>query len=189
MMHPALILAGGASTRMGVQKASMLVGGSQMIVRVAHALRDGGCTTLYVAVRDGYQRLELMDSLAHLTDVEFILDNEVERGAKSGLKSALRVCQSNGVSRIQLAPCDVPWIDGSVFKNLRGCNHAVVMPRSGKLQPLLSLIDVNLVLETLQKAKQRDSLKRILRTIPNIIVDFENVNAFRNVNSPSDFGC
>ena len=75
MMHPALILAGGASTRMGVQKASMLVGGSQMIVRVAHALRDGGCTTLYVAVRDGYQRLELMDSLAHLTDVEFINSN------------------------------------------------------------------------------------------------------------------
>ena len=68
-MYPALILAGGASTRMGVPKATMIVDGSQMIAHVAHALRDGGCTTLYVAVRDGHQRLELMNSLSHLTDV------------------------------------------------------------------------------------------------------------------------
>ena len=73
-MFPALVLAGGASTRMGLPKATMLVDGSQMIVHVAHALRDGGCTKLYIAVRDGHQRLELMSSLTHLTDVEFILD-------------------------------------------------------------------------------------------------------------------
>ena len=53
-MYPALILAGGASKRMGKQKATMLIDGVQMVVRVAHALRDGGCSTIYVAVRDGH---------------------------------------------------------------------------------------------------------------------------------------
>jgi len=187
-MYPALILAGGASTRMGKPKATMFVEGVPMVVRVAHALRDGGCTTLYVAVRDGLQRLELMSCLSHLTDVYFVLDNDVERSAKAGLKSALNACQSDGVTRIQLAPCDMPWINGEVFKRLRNQTHSVVIPRSGQLQPLLSLVDVDLVVSALQTAKLRDSLKRILRTIPNIVVDFHDDNIFRNVNSPDDLG-
>ena len=37
-MFPALILAGGASVRMGRNKATMIVDGAPMIVHVAHAL-------------------------------------------------------------------------------------------------------------------------------------------------------
>lgn len=185
-MYPALILAGGASTRMGVPKATMIVDGSQMIAHVAHALRDGGCTTLYVAVRDGHQRLELMNSLSHLTDVEFILDEDVERSAKAGLRSALRMCQGRGITRIQLAPCDVPWMEGDVFKRLREENRAVVMPRSEQLQPLLSLIEIDAVLDAMDRAKMRDSMKRILRSVPYCIVDFTDSYRFRNVNSQED---
>ena len=185
-MYPALILAGGASTRMGVPKSTMIVDGSQMIAHVAHALRDGGCTTLYVAVRDGHQRLDLMNSLSHLTDVEFILDCDVERSAKAGLRSALRICQKRGVTRIQLAPCDVPWMEGVVFKRLREENRMVVMPRSGQLQPLLSLIDIDAVLSAMGRAKMRDSMKRILRSVPYCIVDFADSRPFRNVNSQED---
>ena len=185
-MFPALILAGGASTRMGIQKATMLVDGSQMIVRVAHALRDGGCTKLYIAVRNGHQRLELMSSLAHLTDVEFVLDEGIERGAKTGLKSALKFCKSRDISRIQLAPCDVPWIEGYVFKRLREENQAVVMPRSGQLQPLLSLVDVAGALTAMRRSKRGDSLKRILQSVPNIVVDFDMEDSFRNINSLRD---
>tara|TARA_B100000579_G_C22765234_1_gene821054 strand:+ start:290 stop:823 length:534 start_codon:yes stop_codon:yes gene_type:complete len=171
---------------MGLPKATMLVDGSQMIVHVAHALRDGGCTKLYIAVRDGHQRLELMSSLAHLTDVEFMLDEGVERSAKAGLKSALKFCQSRDISRIQLAPCDVPWIEGYIFKRLREENQDVVMPRSGQLQPLLSLVDVVATLAAMRKSKRGDSLKRILQTVPNTVVDFEMEDSFRNVNSPRD---
>ena len=84
-MYPALILAGGASKRMGKNKATMIVEGDPMIVRVAHALRDAGCQSIIVAVRDGHQRHEIMGALRHLTEVEYILDNDLERSAKSGL--------------------------------------------------------------------------------------------------------
>ncbi|MEE2759616.1 MAG: NTP transferase domain-containing protein [Candidatus Thermoplasmatota archaeon] len=185
-MYPAIILAGGASNRMGKAKATMLVEGVQMVVRVAHALRKGGCTTIYVAARDGHQRVELMSALAHLTNVEFILDNGVERSAKGGLKSALQICHSLDIPRVQLAPCDVPWIDGVVFERLRESKRSVVMPRAGQLQPLLSLVETDVVLESLCRAKMRDSLKRVLLSTPNEIVDFEDSLCFRNVNSPND---
>ena len=185
-MYPALILAGGASKRMGQTKATMLVEGAPMIVRIAHALRDAGCQTILIAVRDGYQRQEIMGVLSHLTDVEYVLDNDLERSAKSGLKSALRICVNKGIKRLQLAPCDTPWIDPQVFEQLRDGTKLVMMPKGKKLQPLLSLVDVHSVLAALEKAPMRASLKGTLRSVPNQIVPFADDDWFRNVNAPSD---
>ena len=185
-MYPALILAGGASKRMGKNKATMIVEGDPMIVRVAHALRDAGCQSIIVAVRDGHQRHEIMGALRHLTDVEYILDNDLERSAKSGLRSALRICAAKGIQRIQLAPCDTPWINSQVFERLQEGSRAVMMPKGERLQPLLSLVDVEVVLAALDRAPMRASLKNTLRTVPNQIIDFADNCCFRNVNSPSD---
>ena len=185
-MYPALILAGGASKRMGRNKATMIVDGSPMIANVAHALRDGGCKSIIVAVRDGFQRQEIMGALSHLSDVQCILDNDLERSAKSGLKSALRECVEMGIERIQLAPCDMPWINSQVFERLREGSRPVVMPRGGHLQPLLSLVDVNVALGALERAEMRASLKNTLRSVPCQIVDFAKGVQFRNVNASAD---
>ena len=185
-MYPALILAGGASKRMGKNKATMIVDGSPMIVRIAHTLRDSGCTSILVAVRDGFQRREVMGALSHLSDVQCILDNDLERSAKAGLKSALRGCVKLGIERIQLAPCDMPWVDSQVFVKLREEVRAVVMPRGGRLQPLLSLVDVVPVLAALERTEMRSSLKDTLRSVPYQIIDFTDANGFRNINSESD---
>ncbi len=152
-MYPALILAGGASKRMGRDKATMIVEGVPMIVRVAHALRDAGCQSILVAVRNGYQRREIMGVLSHLSDVQYILDNDLERSAKSGLRSALRECANMGIKRIQLTPCDVPWIRSQIFERLQEGRRPVMMPKGERLQPLLSLVDVNVVLSALEKAE------------------------------------
>ena len=185
-MYPALILAGGASKRMGRNKATMIVDGSPMIVKVAHALRDGGCKSIIVAVRDGFQRQEIMGALSHLSDVQCILDNDLERSAKSGLRSALRECAERGIERIQLAPCDMPWIDSQVFERLREGSRPVIMPRGEHLQPLLSLVDVNVALGALERAEMRASLKNTLRSVPCQIMDFPKGVQFRNANAPED---
>ena len=80
----------------------------------------------------------------------------------------------------------MPWMVGDVFKRLREESRAVVMPRSGGLQPLLSLIEIDAVLNAMGRAKMRDSMKRILRSIPYRIVDFADSDGFRNVNSQED---
>ena len=187
-MYPALILAGGASKRMARNKATMIVDGSPMVAKVAHALRDGGCKSIIVAVRDGFQRQEIMGALSHLSDVQCILDNDLERSAKSGLRSALRECVEMGIERIQLAPCDMRWIDSQVFERLREGSRPVIMPRGEYLQPLLSLVDVNVALGALERAGMRASLKNTLRSVPCQIIDFPEGSQFRNANAPSDLG-
>ena len=171
---------------MGGNKATMIVDGSTMISRVAHSLRDGGCTSILVAVRDGFQRREVMGALSHLSNVECILDNDLERSAKSGLKSALRECEKMGIKRVQLAPCDMPWINPQVFERLREGSRPVIMPRNVHLQPLLSLVDVSVALSALERAGMRTSLKNTLRSIPCQIVDFSRWDGFRNINAASD---
>jgi len=185
-MYPALILAGGASKRMGRDKATMIVEGAPMIVRVAHALRNAGCKSILVAVRNGFQRHEIMSVLSHLSDVQCILDNDLERSAKSGLRSALRECANMGIERIQLAPCDTPWILPQVFERLQEGSKPVMMPKGERLQPLLSLVEVDVVLSALEGAEMRASLKNTLRSVPCQIVEFEDASCFRNVNASSD---
>ena len=185
-MYPALILAGGASTRMGRNKATMIIDGSPMIVHVAHALRNAGCKTILVAIRDGFQRQEIMSTLSHMTDVECVLDVDLERSAKSGLKSALRLCSERGIERIQLAPCDTPWVQGQIFRRLQNGSKSVMMPKGKRLQPLLSLIDVKPVLSALERAPMRASLTDTLRRVPNEVVTFADDRCFRNVNAPDD---
>ena len=73
-----------------------------------------------------------------------------------------------------------------VFERLQEGSRAVMMPKGERLQPLLSLVDVEVVLAALDRAPMRASLKNTLRTVPNQIIDFADNRCFRNVNSPSD---
>ena len=91
-----------------------------------------------------------------------------------------------GIERIQLAPCDMPWINSQVFERLREGGRPVVMPRGERLQPLLSLVDVDVVLGALERADMRASLKNTLRSVPCQIMNFAEGVQFRNANAPAD---
>jgi molybdopterin-guanine dinucleotide biosynthesis protein A len=127
-----------------------------------------------------------MGALSHLTDVQCILDNDLERSAKSGLRSALRECAELGIERIQLAPCDMPWIRPQIFERLQEGSRPVMMPKGEHLQPLLSLVHVDVVLAALERAEMRASLKNTLRSVPCQIVEISDKACFRNVNSLKD---
>jgi molybdopterin-guanine dinucleotide biosynthesis protein A len=85
------VLTGGASTRMGRDKAAVAVAGVAMAERVAAALRDGGAR---VVARIG-------------TDVPDLYPGE---GPLGGIITALRWA---GGEAVVIAPCDMPWIEAS----------------------------------------------------------------------------
>ena len=61
-----------------------------------------------------------------------------------------------------------------------------MMPKGEYLQPLHSLIEVDVVLAALNRASMRASLKNTLQSVPNEIVRFADDGCFRNVNTLKD---
>ena len=186
---PALILAGGASRRMGQDKATMIVEGVTMIERVAQTLKSAGYTRILISVRDGYQRQKISGMLSYLSGIEFVIDENMERGALPALYSAMKTCKMLGIDEVQLAPCDLPWVTPDVFVRLQNEKmRRLVMPRSSRLEPMLALTDVSSLIDAFDAAPKRSSLRDIMRRVPHQIIPMSDLGAlcFRNVNSQKD---
>ena len=186
---PALILAGGASKRMGRDKATMVVEGVTMIERVAQALKSAGFARILISVRDGYQRQKISGMLSYLSGIEFVIDRNVERGTLPALYSAMKTCKMLEIDEIQLAPCDLPWVVPDVFIRLHNEKmRRLVMPRSSRLEPMLALTDVSSLIEAFDAAPKRSSLRDIMRRVPHQIIPMSDLGAlcFQNVNSHKD---
>jgi len=99
-----VILAGGASSRMGADKAFVEVGGRAMIVRVADALRAAGCEP--VSCQGGDARLTASFGL------EVVPDATVGGGPVAAILAALR---SHG-GPVVIAACDLVDLDPATIR-------------------------------------------------------------------------
>ena len=116
-----VLLTGGASRRMGFDKASILIESEPLAVRLARMLRKAGWepTILGHTPLDGYC---------------FHPDNEVERGPLAALRA---FCPSSHL--VFVLSCDVPLFDGAVARALKsrlGDKEAAIPSINGRLQPL-----------------------------------------------------
>jgi molybdenum cofactor guanylyltransferase len=93
------VLTGGASTRMGRDKAAVVVEGSPMAVRVADALRAGGAREVVCVGGDA-------------GDIPDAFPGE---GPLGGIITALRWA---GDETVVTAPCDMPWITAAEVRAL-----------------------------------------------------------------------
>lgn len=116
-----VLLTGGASRRMGFDKASILVESEPLAVRLARMLREAGWepTILGRSPLDGYR---------------FHPDDEVERGPLAALRA---FCPTSHL--VFVLSCDVPLFDGAVARALKsrlGDKEAAIPSINGRLQPL-----------------------------------------------------
>ena len=77
-------MAGGRSTRMGSDKASLLLDGKMLIEIVANNLKDGGISQIVVSVRDSKQS-ELIKNIFE-NNVETVIDSDDSKGIWDVLK-------------------------------------------------------------------------------------------------------
>jgi molybdopterin-guanine dinucleotide biosynthesis protein A/rhodanese-related sulfurtransferase len=107
-----VVLAGGASSRMGTDKALVRVDGRPMVLLVAEALRDGGCDAVWCQGGDpvALGRLGL--------DVHPDDDGGVGRsGPVRAIATALR---SATAPVVVIAACDLPALTGDLIRSLVG---------------------------------------------------------------------
>jgi molybdopterin-guanine dinucleotide biosynthesis protein A len=182
------VLAGGASSRMGADKAGLSIGGETFVARAARALGAIAARVSVVSSRDEH---------AH-TGLRVVQDIHAGAGALGGIHAALHACRAPWAA---IVSCDLPFATGDLFARLASFVAdeqdavAPVQP-DGRIQPLCTLYAVATCLpatgELLTAGERRPRvLLTRLRTrwvAPAEISDLPRAELFfTNVNTPDDY--
>ena len=182
------ILAGGLSSRMGVDKSRLRLGGRTFVEIAAGAL---------AAVSD---RVSVVGSRAGVEShgLPVVRDVHEGLGALGGLHAALGACEAPWAA---VVPCDLPFVTGELFgrlASLRDDEVDAVAPvqKDGRPQPLCALYAPARCLEAAERLIRTGELRprALLRAVRTRWVSFAELSDldgsqrfFENVNTPDDF--
>jgi len=182
------ILAGGASSRMGADKAHLRLGGRTLVGRAADALRHVSSKVSVVSSKPD----------AGAFGLPVVPDVFERRGAAGGLHAALAHASAEWGAVLS---CDLPFVTGALFErlvSLRGPDSDAVAPlqADGRPQPLCALYARARCLRVLEELLRAGELRpRVLlsrvrtRWVPHAeLADLDGAQRFfQNVNTPEDF--
>ena len=145
-----VVLAGGASTRMGVDKGRMELGGQTLVERAAKLL-DVVADQVVLATGSTARYSELGRAS--------VLDRPEHegQGPAAGLVAALDHARSRGLARVLVLACDMPWVEREALEGLLQASRtenldAVLFeaPLEGdesetRLEPLLAVYHVRVL--------------------------------------------
>jgi molybdopterin-guanine dinucleotide biosynthesis protein A len=125
------VLCGGASRRMGTDKAFIEIDGVPMVRRAASALAKAGCATIYAVGGDSVR----LRRLGFVT----LADQYPGEGPLGGIVTALHLAIDPGAT-VLVTACDMPSLDGDTLAMLASSlgDADVVMAHSDRLEPLCS---------------------------------------------------
>jgi molybdenum cofactor cytidylyltransferase len=117
VMIPGLVLAAGASTRMGQAKALLPCGpgGASFVASLIAAMREGGVDDVLVVGRPGDEAVRLE---VEIGGARFVENPRPEDGQLSSLIAGLNVADRPGVRGLMSAPVDMPLINGRIVAAL-----------------------------------------------------------------------
>jgi molybdenum cofactor guanylyltransferase len=182
------ILAGGASSRMGLDKSRLRLGGLTFVERVARALGPVAARVRLVSSRP--------DASAHGLPV--VRDLHESRGALGGLHAALTSCRAPLALAVS---CDLPFVTRELFERLlalRDEDADAVAPfqPDGRPQPLCALYSVAPCARVADELIRDGELRprELLHRVRTRWVAFEELSDlpnsarfFENVNTPEDY--
>jgi molybdenum cofactor cytidylyltransferase len=186
-MIPAIVLAAGASTRMGRPKALLRAGNRTFVRRILDTLRAAGVVDAVVVVRPGHH-----DTVAEIgaAGALTIVNPDPDRGQLSSLVAGLDAVDVAGVEAVIVTLVDVPLVDPATVRTLlsraeispapivRACHrhrhgHPVIFKRA--------------VFDALRRADPAVGAKAVfaLATVENVDVDDPGV--VRDIDTPDDY--
>lgn len=186
MQVSGFITAGGRSSRMGLDKAWLKVGGTTMIERVIAAIKPVAASLAIIANKEEYEALGL----------------PVFRDTRAGIGplEAIHTALANSPTRhALLAGCDLPFVTSELFScliRLAGDYHSVVpIGADGRLEPLCAVYTIDSlprVIELIESGERK--VARLFDHIPTRFVEFYELTHlkgsslfFENINTPEEF--
>jgi molybdenum cofactor guanylyltransferase len=171
------VLCGGASRRMGVDKATYPIEGVAMARRVADALVAAGCARV-IAVGGDERELNGLG-------LDFVHDQFPAEGPLGGILTALAV----GTPVVVVA-CDLPNIRPATVEALVAAldEHDVAMARSNRVEPLCAVWSegAHQHLQARFRAGER-AMHRAIEGLDTAWISVPEAEV-RNINTPSDLG-
>jgi molybdopterin-guanine dinucleotide biosynthesis protein A/molybdopterin-guanine dinucleotide biosynthesis protein len=186
------VLVGGKSSRMGQDKAQMILGGKKLFERAALTLGEicGGNISLVGAIHTDLD-------IAVVQDVE-VAGNDLPRAPIVGLYTALATATSEWIA---VLACDLPFVTGDLMTKLVGfCSDEfdaiVPVQPDATSQPLCALYRCERCLPVAEEMLKTGDFKlqRFLSRVVTRYVGFNEVaerdgsaNFFLNINTPEDY--
>lgn len=181
------VLVGGKSSRMGRDKAALILNGRSFAEQVAQAL-------LSVAERVNLVGAKDVDSSLKYASVP---DVYREWGALGGLHAALAACRAEWAA---VVACDLPFVTGELFERLASLREEfeaiAPLQEDGRVQPLCALYRTDACREAARllieegERRPRALLQKVRARVVawEEIADLEGAQLFfRNVNTPEDY--
>lgn len=180
----AYILAGGKSSRMGVDKGLMMMEGKAMVYYVIEQFKDAVADIVIVSNNPDYAGF----------GYEVIPDLILDIGPAGGIYSALHHANTE---KVFIVSCDMPYIDANAINLMLENNskEQIILPVfKGELEPLFGLYAKDCLLVWAELIR-KDIIK-----LKNMVVHFKlkrvffdekdsafNDQLFLNINTKSDF--
>jgi len=192
-MIPAVILAAGASSRMGRPKALLPIGreGETFIARLVRTFCDAGADDLVVIV--GAHADGVSEAVARMPVFVRVVENRAyERGQLSSLVAALDVVDRPGVQAVMAMPVDMPLVTQATVRALvdayRERPHLVVRPALGDRHGHPVIFDRALFAE-LRRTDFSIGARAVIAAHPRDVLDvpLTDPGAFQDIDTPEEY--
>lgn len=186
------VLTGGASRRMGRDKAAIVMSGQTLAQKAVNTLNEFCDEVFTVGGESGFSDAQ------HLIDLEtpFAV---VGRAAMAGIYTALRHCTAEYAA---ILPCDMPNVSAEVFRILLekieaegDADAAIPLDRAGSSQQVCAVFRPKNCLAVIERLPtgRTPAVKDMIRELKVRIVDFSEFrhlpsadSLFANLNRPED---
>ena len=193
-MIPGVVLAGGASSRMGGRPKALLPtghGDETFLVRIVSAMREGGADDLVVVA--GHHLYAIGSAVEVMVPPVRLLHNPAsERGQLSSLLVALEAIDDPSVSAMLVTLVDLPLVSPAtvraVLDGYRRTGAPIVRPTRGGRHGHPVLFDRSLF-DELRRADPERGAKPIVRAhaADGLEIEIDNEGAFTDVDTPQDY--
>lgn len=109
MSIAAVVLAAGASTRLGSPKQLEMLGGETLLERAVRVAREAGCSPVIVVL--GAEHMQVLGNSV-LGDVVTVINDKWKEGMGSSVRLGVRTCglAARGAEGVVLMTCDQPAV-------------------------------------------------------------------------------